>query len=176
LQSDVKETSSGKTSCLTEVWNAKRIEVSDAEMSKFAFRLSFELSANYISWISVSGLKFGEKFYVQEKEPRCWKSTPPAVSDLLLLVYGFWNFSFRYECGGLRGHAKQQQKTLKLHQVLLGAGDGSVGIETSYELYDPWFGVQVPVGPRIFTSTSSGPALECTQSPIQRVRGPFPRR
>jgi hypothetical protein len=59
---------------------------------KFAFCLSFEPSANYISWIGVFwewGVKFSEKFYVQENELRGWKSNPLLVSDLALLMYGF---------------------------------------------------------------------------------------
>jgi hypothetical protein len=47
-----------------------------------------------------------------------------------------------------------------------------VGIATSYGLDDQGIGVRVPVGSRIF-STSSRPALGSTQPPIQWVRGAF---
>jgi hypothetical protein len=48
--------------------------------------------------------------------------------------------------------------------------DSVVGIATGYGLDDRGVGVQVPVGSRIF-STSSRPALGPTQSPIQWVPG-----
>jgi hypothetical protein len=43
-----------------------------------------------------------------------------------------------------------------------------IGIETGYSLNDQGAGVQIPVGSRIF-STSSGPSLGPTQAPIQWV-------
>jgi hypothetical protein len=46
--------------------------------------------------------------------------------------------------------------------------DSSVGIATGYGLGDRGVGVRVPVGSRIF-STSSRPALGSTQPPIQWV-------
>jgi hypothetical protein len=47
-----------------------------------------------------------------------------------------------------------------------GSRDSVVGIATGYELDDGGVGVRVPVGSRIF-STSSRPALGPTQPPIQ---------
>jgi hypothetical protein len=47
-----------------------------------------------------------------------------------------------------------------------------VGIATGYGLDDGMAGVRVPVGSRIF-STSSRPALGSTQPPIQWVPGAF---
>jgi hypothetical protein len=48
--------------------------------------------------------------------------------------------------------------------------DSVVGITTGYGLDDGGVGVRVPVGTRIF-STSSRPALESTQPPIEWVLG-----
>jgi hypothetical protein len=50
--------------------------------------------------------------------------------------------------------------------------DSLVGIATGYGLDDRVVGVRVPVGSRIF-STSSGPALGSTQPPIEWVPGPL---
>jgi hypothetical protein len=52
----------------------------------------------------------------------------------------------------------------KIIQILMHSRDIVVGIATGY-------GVRVPVGSRIFFSTSSRPALGFTQSPIQWVLG-----
>jgi hypothetical protein len=52
--------------------------------------------------------------------------------------------------------------------------DSAVGIVTGYGLDYRRVGIQVPVGSRIF-STSSRPALGGTHPPIQWYRGLFPR-
>jgi hypothetical protein len=52
--------------------------------------------------------------------------------------------------------------------------DSAVGIATGYGLDDRGVGVRVPVGSRIF-STSSRPAVGPTQPPIEWVPGLFPR-
>jgi hypothetical protein len=49
--------------------------------------------------------------------------------------------------------------------------DSSVGIATGYGLDDTGVGVQVPVGGKIFLSTSSRQFLGLTQRPIQWVPG-----
>jgi hypothetical protein len=50
--------------------------------------------------------------------------------------------------------------------ALIGSRSSAVGIAAGYGLDDRGFGVQVPIGSRIF-STSSRPALGSTQPPIQ---------
>jgi hypothetical protein len=52
----------------------------------------------------------------------------------------------------------------------MGSRDSVVGIATGYGLDDRGVGVRVPVGSRIF-STSSKPALGSTQPPSQWVPG-----
>jgi hypothetical protein len=54
--------------------------------------------------------------------------------------------------------------------MYFGSRDSSVGIATGYGLDDRRIGVRVPVGSRIF-STSSIPILGPTQPPIQWVPG-----
>jgi hypothetical protein len=54
--------------------------------------------------------------------------------------------------------------------ILKGGRDSLVGITTGYGLDDRGVGVRVPVGSRMF-STSSRPALEPTQPPIQWLPG-----
>jgi hypothetical protein len=49
--------------------------------------------------------------------------------------------------------------------------DGAVGVATGCGMDDRGVAVLVPVGPRIFTSMSSRPALRHTQLPIQWVPG-----
>jgi hypothetical protein len=51
--------------------------------------------------------------------------------------------------------------------------DSVLGIATGYRLDDRGFGVRVPVGARIFSSTLSTPFLGPTQPPIQGVPGPL---
>jgi hypothetical protein len=55
---------------------------------------------------------------------------------------------------------------------VIGSQDSIVGIVTGYRLDDRGVGVRVPVGSRIFSSsTSSRLALGSTQPPIQWVTG-----
>jgi hypothetical protein len=54
--------------------------------------------------------------------------------------------------------------------IIIRSRDSVVGIATGYGLDDRGVGVRVPVGSRIF-STSSRPALGSTQPPIQWVPG-----
>jgi hypothetical protein len=59
----------------------------------------------------------------------------------------------------------------RTHQLLVYTHYSVVGIATGYGLDDRGFGVRVPLGSRIFFSTSFRPALGSTQSPIQWVPG-----
>jgi hypothetical protein len=63
----------------------------------------------------------------------------------------------------------QIYKFISMNTTLV-SRDSAVGIVTGYWLDDRGVGVRVPVGSRIF-STSSRPALGPTQPPIQWVPG-----
>jgi hypothetical protein len=75
LTNSRNERFSGLAMFLTEVRNVmehRRGLKFLTQKYEYTFRLSFELSANCISWISVfwGGGNFSEKFYVQEKQLR----------------------------------------------------------------------------------------------------------
>jgi hypothetical protein len=67
-----------------------------------------------------------------------------------------------------------QIRTVNINEtrIYIRSRDSSVGIATGYGLDDREFWIRVPVGSRIF-STSSRPALGPTQPPIQWVPGAF---
>jgi hypothetical protein len=57
------------------------------------------------------------------------------------------------------------------YSLYRGSRDSAVGIATGYGLYDQGIGVRVPVGARIYISST--PILVSTQPPIQSVLGAF---
>jgi hypothetical protein len=69
----------------------------------------------------------------------------------------------------LHSHRSENFESNKL-RVIYRSRDSAVGTATAYGLDDRGVGNRVPVGSRIF-STSSGPAMGPTQPPIQWVPG-----
>jgi hypothetical protein len=63
-----------------------------------------------------------------------------------------------------------ENEHIEICGLTCGSRDSSVGIATGYGLDDRGVGVPVPVGARIF-STSSRPALGSTQPPIHWIPG-----
>jgi hypothetical protein len=97
----------------------------------------------------------------------------PSLFRTFSWVFCFHTFVIYVLLSKLKKRISQPFKTITefiwLYMYLV-SRDSVVGIATSYELDDRRVGVRVPVGPRIF-STSSKPALRSTQPPIQWVPG-----
>jgi hypothetical protein len=121
------------------------------------------------------GLKFGGKFYMQEKEPRRWKSTPTGCKRSAAACVWLLKFQFPLRIWRVKRTCKTIAKHLKI-------ASGSFRSWRWLSRYIDWLRAlrtmvrsSSPSRVKNFHFyTSSRPALESTQPPIQR--GPFPGR
>jgi hypothetical protein len=104
--------------------------------------------------------RFGETYHLhlQGRTSRARTSLQPVFTLVSFLAYSILKI-----CSS--GTSVGFQRTTRIK-----SRDSVVGIATSYELDDRGVGIRVPEGSEIF-STSSRPALESTQPPIQWLPG-----
>jgi hypothetical protein len=138
-------------------------------MQKCPSWLSFQLSANYISWISVFGAKVRREVLCAGTRSETLKIEPVGCKRSGAACVWLLKFQFPLRIWRV-------ERTCKIVAMHTWNCYGPVCIAISYGLHDRGLGVRVPAGWRICSSAQLRPVLGSTQPPSQWLPVLFPRR